>query len=149
MKTRKRKDNAIDLPNADDLNDYFVSIGPKLSAKFIDENSSYSIRNNEKRIVLHQTIESEVTKILKNLKNKKSTGHDGISNKNLKCFSPIIEGHLARAINYCLLERIFPDSLKIAKLIPLYSQKISRLTLVTTDLSVYLVQRVKLWRRPY
>ena len=47
MKTRKTEDNAIDLPNADDLNDYFVSIGPKMPAKFNDEKSRYSIRNND------------------------------------------------------------------------------------------------------
>ena len=57
------------------------------------------------------------------MKNKESTGHDGISNEILKCFSPIIECHLARAINYCLLERIFPDSLNIAKVIPLYKKE--------------------------
>ena len=122
LKTCKRKDNTIDLPNLDDLNDYFVSIGPKLSAKFNSEKSSCNIRNNEKTMVLHQTNESEVTKILRKMKNKKSTGHDGISNEILKCCSPIIECHLARAINYCLLERIFPDSLKIAKVIPLYKK---------------------------
>ena len=29
-KTRKRKDNTIDLPNIGNLNDYFVSVGPKI-----------------------------------------------------------------------------------------------------------------------
>ena len=52
LKTCKRKDNTIDLPNLDDLNDYFVSIGPKLSAKFNNEKSSFNIRNNEKTMVL-------------------------------------------------------------------------------------------------
>ena len=111
LRTRKRKDNANELPDVDDLNDYFVSIGPKLSAKFNNKKSCYNIRNNDKATVLHQTNESEVTKILKKLKNKKSTGHDGISNDILKCCSPIIDRLPARAINYCLLERIFPDSL--------------------------------------
>ena len=31
LKTRKRKDNATDIPNLDDLNDYFVSKGPLLN----------------------------------------------------------------------------------------------------------------------
>ena len=68
LKSCKRKDNTIDLPNLDDLNDYFVSIGAKLSAKFNNEKSSCNIRNNEKTMVLHQTNESEVTKILGKMK---------------------------------------------------------------------------------
>ena len=95
-----KKDDCFKKPDENDLNYYFVSIGPILSSKF-NKSSSYNIRNNENTMVLHQTNESEVTEILKKLKNKKSTGHDGISNKIWKCCSPIIECHLARAINYC------------------------------------------------
>ena len=105
------------------LNDYFVSIGPKLSAKFNNEKSSCNIRKTEKTMVLHQTNESEVTKILRKLKNKKGTGHDGISKEILMCCSPIIECHLARAINYCLLERNFAASLKIAEVLPLRKKR--------------------------
>ena len=47
IKTRK-KVNAIDLPKFDDMNYYFVSIGPKLSEKFNNKESSYIIRNNKK-----------------------------------------------------------------------------------------------------
>ena len=44
----------------------------------------------KKRWYFHQANESEVTKILRKMKNKKSTGHDGISNEILKCCSPLL-----------------------------------------------------------
>ena len=71
-------------------------------------------------MVLKQTDEVEIGKILNNLKNKKSTGHDGISNEILKCCSPIIEKDLCKAFHNCFLERRFPNSLKIAKVVAMY-----------------------------
>ena len=41
-------------------------------------------------MVLTKTDEIEVHKMMKELKNRKSTGHDGISNEILKCCSPRI-----------------------------------------------------------
>ena len=110
LKTRKRKENAIDLPNRDDLNDYFVSIGPNLSAKFNNKKSSFNIRKNDTTMVLHQTNESGVAKNLE--ESEKQEKHR--SRWNLKRIFEVlffvIECHLARAINFCLLERIFPES---------------------------------------
>ena len=119
LKFLKRKDNAIDLKNLDDLIEYFVQIVPKSSAKFFNKKSSYNIRYNEKNDGIHQTNELLATNVLPKLKIKKSTGHDEISNEILKCCSPNIECHLARAIIYCLRDCFFQDSSKIAKILPL------------------------------
>ena len=55
-------------------------------------------------MVLKQTDEVEIGKTLNNLKNKKSTGHDGIRNETLKCYLPNIEKYLCEAFNNCILE---------------------------------------------
>ena len=65
---------------------------------------------------------STVTKIIDSLKTKYSTGHDGISLKFLKIVASAIINPLTLIINQSLATGIFPDSLKIAKVIPLYKQ---------------------------
>ena len=65
-------------------------------------------------MVLNNTTTEKITKIFRNLKNKKSAGHDGISNEILKCCSPIIEPYVADVFNKCLEQSIFPEPFKIA-----------------------------------
>ena len=47
---------------------------------------------------------------------------DGISNEILKCCSPIIERHLARAFNKCINEGVFADIFKTLKIVPLFKK---------------------------
>ncbi|MEL6988783.1 MAG: reverse transcriptase family protein, partial [Bacteroidota bacterium] len=116
---KSQNDNISNLPDLEDLNKYFASIGPLLSSKFPPSDQSSMIRKIDNTMVIFPTNELEVSKILNRMKNKKSFGYDGISNEILKCCSPVIEGFLARAFNKALSEHIFPDNLKIAKVIPL------------------------------
>ena len=55
-------------------------------------------------MVIFPTDELEIRKNISNLKNKKSHGHDGISNEILKCCSPIDEPYLAVAFNRAIEE---------------------------------------------
>ena len=72
---------------------------------------------------MEPTGEFEVASILKAMKNKKSCGMDGISNEILKRCSPIIERHLALALNKCIDEGVFPDIFKTAKVVPLFKKR--------------------------
>ena len=56
-----------------------------------------------------------------------SSGRDGISNTILKAIMPIISKPLTLIINQMLNTRIFPDNLKIAKVVPLYKKVDDRL----------------------
>ena len=73
-------------------------------------------------MVLNNTTTEEITKIFRNIKNKKSTGHDGTSNEILKCCSPTIEPYVADVFNKCLEQSIFPEPFKIARVIPLFKK---------------------------
>ena len=84
-----------------------------------------------------KTNEQEVSKILRKMKNKKSAGFDGVSNETLKCCSPIFECYLAEAVNKCITEEIFPECLKVPKVIALYEKGMIEKNEETTDLSVY------------
>ena len=110
------------LPDLDHLNNYFVSVGQILSSKLPTIENNAKIANNKETMFVYPTDEFEVAKILKNMKNKKSTGEDGISNEMLKCCSPMIEPHIATLFNNCIEDGIFPDCFKTAKVIPLYKK---------------------------
>ncbi|KAI0214340.1 hypothetical protein LSAT2_000582, partial [Lamellibrachia satsuma] len=60
--------------------------------------------------------------ILDSLKHKPSCGNDGISTKLLKAIKQEICKPLTIIINQSLATGIFPDPLKIAKVIPLYKK---------------------------
>ena len=104
------------------MNDFFVSIGPMLSSKLPVVDPNIKITRVSKTMFLQPTDQWEVAKILKQMKNKKSYGLDGISNELLKCCSPVIEPAIAAAFNKCIEERTFPKCLKIAKVIPKFKK---------------------------
>ena len=64
----------------------------------------------------------EVLLIIKKLKNKRSTGFDNISNFIIKQIGDIIAGPVSKIVNDCIRESIFPNKLKIAKIIPIYKK---------------------------
>ena len=66
--------------------------------------------------------EETTVKILNNLKPKPSCGYDGFSTKLLKTCMLEICKPLTLIINQTLSTGIFPDSLKVAKVIPLYKE---------------------------
>ena len=73
-------------------------------------------------MVLKETTSSEITKILKSLKNKYSNGPDGINIAMLMCCSPISETYLCTFNIRCIQEQAFPRQLKTAKIIALYKK---------------------------
>ena len=62
-------------------------------------------------------------KIIENLKNKTSTGIDGISNQLLKSEKNVLVKPITTIINQMIVTGIFADNLKISKVIPLYKTK--------------------------
>ena len=107
-------------PGVEALNEYFTQIGPTLSSKLLNLIYVSTIPRMTNTMVLNNTTTEEITKIIRSLKNTKSTGYDGISDEFLKCCSPIIEPYVADVFNNCLEHSIFPEPLKIAIVIPLF-----------------------------
>ena len=64
--------------------------------------------------------EHKVLKIIEHLKNKTSTGTDGISNNLIKTAKNELIKPLTIIINQMLHTGIFPEPLKISKVVPLY-----------------------------
>ena len=72
--------------------------------------------------VLSHTDEDEVSKVLEKVTNKEKAGHDVIRNEIVKYCSPNIEPFLVDIFNRSINQGVFPSSLKVAKVIPLYKQ---------------------------
>ena len=71
-------------------------------------------------IVLLQTTQLEVAKIIKGLPNKTSSGHNQINNMLLKKLSDTISYPLTIIFNQSISQGIFPDTMKLAEVIPLH-----------------------------
>ena len=107
---------------ANEFNQYFTDIGPSL-ANQINANHNfkeYLHSPADSRLILQSIDEHKVMKIIEHLKNKTSTGTDGISNKLIKTAKNELIKPLTIIINQMLHTGIFPEPLKISKVVPLY-----------------------------
>ena len=117
----------IGLKNvADKFNEYFTEIGTKL-AKSIDTANKAPFNHYltipcAASFNFVYTKPDDIEKIIRNLKPKSSAVCDNISTKLLKEIENVISRPLSIIINQSICTGIFPDKLKIAKVIPLYKK---------------------------
>ena len=107
------------------LGDYFSSIGSNLANKtgvskknvnfYIDQ-----ITKNNKSIFLEPCTVEEITRIINNIPNKKSSGYDGVSNALLKDLRDELLVPLTVVFNESLNQGVFPSTMKHAEVIPLF-----------------------------
>ena len=112
---------------ASSFNNFFINIGPNL-AKNIDivGKPSFSSYLDNQKIKTHFTFtqinEESTCKLINAFKPKKSASCDNISGILLKFCATAITKPLTAIINQSLLNGIFPDKLKLAKVIPIYKK---------------------------
>ena len=92
------------------------------SKKHIDDYLAV-IRRNQSSIFLEPTSITEISKLLKGLPNKSSSGHDNVNNLLLKELVEQISPILELLFNESLATGQFPDKMKIADVVPLYKSK--------------------------
>ena len=105
---------------AEGMNEFFTNIGEKLAESIPHTDSVPNLDINEFSMYLYPVTVDEVKQIVSNLKPKKSSGYDGISNNVLKELSHEILTHLTIIINESFKTGVFPDIMKISKVIPLF-----------------------------
>ena len=76
--------------------------------------------NNEKSLFFYLTDSLEISKIVRNLKNHKAAGFDGLTAKNIKVSLDVICDTLTYLINESLSSGVFPKLLKTAKVVPIF-----------------------------
>jgi hypothetical protein len=105
------------------FNEYFIKIGKEISDKFnkTDEYKRY-LKRKSTRFKFTEVTMKRIVNIINKMKSKSSSGHDGISNKILKKIKLEISPKLEYLFKKSLQTGIFPDSLKIARVMPLYKK---------------------------
>ena len=111
---------------ANGFNSFFTNIGEELAS-----NISYAGPDNHKNFLTEEinssfefqpVSENEIIRIVEKLKGTSSCGYDQISSKLLKILIPHLKKPLSLIINQSLQTGIFPDALKIAKVIPIHKK---------------------------
>ena len=115
-----------DVEIAECFNNFFTNIGPEL-AKEIKCNSNKTYKSYLKDKInssfdFNTVSVADADEVLKSLKTKKSSGQDGISSSLLKSFDGVISNPLTLIINQSLSTGIFPNKLKVAKVVPVFKK---------------------------
>ena len=106
---------------ADVFNQFFAQIGNKLSGKKVNHKIALRhVKSVPNSMVFQEITTKEVFDTIIFIKNKGSSGPDGISNQILKLSSTVISEPLSKLFNQCIKQGTFPNALKIAKVLPFY-----------------------------
>ena len=112
---------------ANEFNDFFTGIGPKLSEQ-IQSPDNLNFKSFLTKVIttefkFKETDENDVIKLIAALADKASCGYDELSSILLKKIANSIKPILTLIIYQSLYTGIFPTKLKLAKVIPLYKNK--------------------------
>jgi hypothetical protein len=110
---------------AQGFNEFFVNIGPKLAQSIPKSKKHFSEFLNEpcnENFVFANINESIIREALKKLKNKNSSGPDGISTNLLKSVAPLMMEPLIHLFNLSFKSGYIPTCLKTAEIVPIYKK---------------------------
>ena len=107
---------------ANSFNQHYLTVGQQALTNINSETPSifHRIERTPFSCYLNPANVVEISTILENLKDNKSTGVDGIPSEVLKASSTVISPPLVKLIDLSMQQGKFPDCLKIAKVIPLF-----------------------------
>ena len=109
----------------ENFNNFFTSIGSKLASNIPVSTNHFStympkLKNDKSTFALYLTTPEEIICIVNSLKSNDSFGVDEIPITIIKAVIPYIAKIFSKILNCCLSNGIFPDSMKIAKVCPIY-----------------------------
>ena len=119
----KIKDNK-DIANV--FNDFYINVGPKLAGAIDDSNIDIKyndyVKNieNKNTMFVRPTTETEILNVVYKFNSKNSEDISGLRMTTLKCIIGSILKPLSYISNLSLSSGVFPDDLKIAKVLPLF-----------------------------
>ena len=122
----------VNVDIADCFNKFFANVGPNLANSIkgpMGQSYKDYLKKKMESIFSFNTVENGyVLKLIQRLKSKPSFGHDGLSSIMLKEIANYISPILTCIINQSLCTGIFPESLKIAKIIPIFKKENPHIT---------------------
>ena len=110
----------------EDCNKNFVTACDKQNRTSAPKWKSQQVEQPQS-MFLRPVTDDEILKIIATLKNKKSVGKDGVDVRVLKKAAQIVSPYLKAAFNKRISEGVFPQSMKIANVVPIFEagEKIS------------------------
>ena len=106
------------------FNQHFVDIGRKVQSSINQSDCQMTVTENlrkvDKCMTFNMISEMQICKIVECLKPKASKGPDGLSNVILKKIVHVIKGPLCTIFNRSLQLGVFPDLLKLARVVPIF-----------------------------
>ena len=114
------KEETCNRKIAQTFNEYFANIACKLAEKFTGVRKAIQQANANTTFKFEFVNEAQVQKRIKELKNGKSTGLDGISVKLLKASASSISPHLTHLLNLSLISGKVPDLWKRKRVTPIH-----------------------------
>ena len=111
--------------SAELFNNFFVNIGNNLTNNIKPASKPTSFLKNRvpSFFGLFSTTAVEISQEITRLKVKKPTSYDEIPSFFLKIAANVIAPYLALLIDFMFTNGVFPDSLKIAKVVPIYKSR--------------------------
>ena len=107
---------------ANAFNEYFLNACEPIVSPILDYCIASDNNQQTQSMYFSYVTDEEVCTIIKEIKNKKSIGFDGIDVKILKHSAEIICQYLCIGLNKCISEGFFPRIMKIAKVIPIHKE---------------------------
>jgi hypothetical protein len=108
----------------DEMNSYFSQVGESLSKKLPKNGNFKHYLDNSVRdsMFLNDITHEEILYEISRLAARKAAGPDNMGSSLIKEFACLFTAPLAHIYNRSLLTGIFPNTLKIAKVIPLFKK---------------------------
>ena len=110
---------------AEDFSEYFANIGVNLSKNISHVKHCYQRYLNSPyndSFLLEPTTPNEILKIIKNFKKGKLLGPNSVPLTILKFNSDIFSQIISKLSNIFFTKGVFPDILKIAKVVPIFKK---------------------------
>lgn len=106
------------------FNRHFVNLGPNLASSLPQPNQSFDSYIFQKDSVMsHEDLSvAEFEKAIKDVNFNKSPGYDGLKGKVIKKVLHLVKPQLFHIFDCSLKTGVFPDAMKIARVIPLHKK---------------------------
>ena len=113
---------------ANEFGKYFSTVGNEFASKITNPKNNLNyylskIPYTNGSLFLNPTSQSEINRIINQLKSTTSCGHDGISNKIVKKLKDALTGPLCTLFNLSLTNGEFPEMYKKSDVVQLYKSR--------------------------
>ena len=109
---------------AQSFNKYFTNVGPSLANQIKQlphaDHRLFMGEQVQQSMFLSMVTETEILKIVNNFKNKTSKDFNNVKMSSVKSLIPALIRPMTHICNLSLLTGIFPNNMKVAKIIPIF-----------------------------